>query len=47
MQAQLLQTLRDADLRPALDAVADILGADLELPSALPNSALPLARTER
>jgi aromatic ring hydroxylase len=44
LQAQLLQTLRDTDLGPALSAVADAM--DVELPSAStqPTSPLPIVR---
>lgn len=41
LQAQLLQTLRDADLRPALDAVAGVLGEELPARASPLGSALP------
>lgn len=44
LQAQLLQTLRDADLRPALEAVAAVLEHDLPPIASQPSSALPVAR---
>jgi 4-hydroxybutyryl-CoA dehydratase / vinylacetyl-CoA-Delta-isomerase len=41
LQAQVMQTLRDADLATAVAAVADVLDEDLQAP-APPRSALPL-----
>jgi 4-hydroxybutyryl-CoA dehydratase/vinylacetyl-CoA-Delta-isomerase len=42
LQAQVMQTLRDADLGAAVAAVADVLGEDLPAPESTPSS-LPLA----
>jgi aromatic ring hydroxylase len=44
LQAQLLQTLRDADLRPALEAVGYVLEQELPAMASKPSSALPVAR---
>ena len=42
MQAQLIQTLRDADLHGALEVLAHVLDEDVSMHSTLPRSALPL-----
>jgi 4-hydroxybutyryl-CoA dehydratase/vinylacetyl-CoA-Delta-isomerase len=41
-QAQLMQTLRDADLQSTLAALADVLDEDVSMRTPLPRSALPL-----
>lgn len=42
MQAQLMQTLRDADLQPALELIAHILEEDVTIRGGFPRSALPV-----
>lgn len=42
MQAQLIQTLRDADLQSALKGLADVLEQDVGVRTEFPRSALPL-----
>ncbi len=44
LQAQLLQTLRDADLSPALEAVANAMDVELPATAPKPPSPLPLIR---